>query len=100
MKHTALALAMLLVSATAASADGPRQLLAANDGARGSTAVQTDFWVSTQDRERRRDGRRRGIGAILYSNPDLRGERYIVEGEYMRNLGNTAFNDRAQSLQV
>ena len=100
MKHTALALAMLLVSATAASADGPRHPLAANDGARASTAVQSDFWVSTQDREPRREGRRRGIGAILYSNPDLRGERYIVEGEYMRNLGNTGFNDRAQSLQV
>ncbi|HET8876062.1 MAG TPA: beta/gamma crystallin-related protein [Casimicrobiaceae bacterium] len=100
MKHTALALAMLLVSATAASAEGPRQPLAANEGARGSTVVQNDFWVSTQDRERRRDERRRGIGAILYSNPDLRGERYIIEGEYMRNLGNTGFNDRAQSLQV
>jgi Beta/Gamma crystallin len=100
MKHTLLALALLVVSATAASADGPRQPLAADHRAEASTAVPTDFWIATQDRERRRDGRGRGIGAILYSNPDFRGERYIVEGEYLRNLGNSGFNDRAQSLQV
>jgi hypothetical protein len=100
MKHTLLALALLVVSTTAASADDPRQPLAANHRAEGSTAVPADFWVTTQDRERRRDGRGRGIGAILYSNPDFRGERYIVEGEYLRNLGNSGFNDRAQSLQV
>jgi hypothetical protein len=100
MKHTLLALALLVVSATAAPADGPHQPLAANHRVAASTAVPTDFWVTTQDRERRRDRRGRGIGAILYSNPDLRGERYVVEGEYLRNLGNSGFNDRAQSLQV
>ena len=41
-----------------------------------------------------------GVGAILYSNPDFRGDRYVVAGNYMRDLANTGFNDRAQSLQV
>jgi hypothetical protein len=41
-----------------------------------------------------------GSRAILYSSPDFRGDRYVVDGDYLRNLGNTGFNDRAQSLRV
>jgi len=42
----------------------------------------------------------RGARAVLYSNPQFRGERYVVDGDYLRNLGDTNFNDRAQSLRV
>jgi hypothetical protein len=28
------------------------------------------------------------------------GDRYVIEGDYMRNLADTGFNDRAQSLHV
>ena len=42
----------------------------------------------------------RGVGAVLYSNSDFRGDRYVVDGNYLRDLANTGFNDRAQSLRV
>jgi len=106
MKHTLLATA-LLGFALAASAAGPavhaEQPLATGasppdrvDGA--SAPVRSEYWVKTQNRDRRGGGR--GVGAILYSNPDFRGDRYVVAGDYMRDLANTGFNDRAQSLQV
>lgn len=41
-----------------------------------------------------------GERAVLYSNPDFRGPRYVINGNYMRDLANTGFNDRAQSLRV
>ena len=41
-----------------------------------------------------------GARAILYANSDFRGDRYVIEGNAMPNLGNTGFNDRAQSLRV
>jgi hypothetical protein len=41
-----------------------------------------------------------GSRAILYSNPDFHGERYVVEGNMLPDLANTGFNDRAQSLRV
>lgn len=41
-----------------------------------------------------------GARAVLYSNPDFHGDRYVVDGNYLRDLGNTGFNDRAQSLRV
>ena len=31
---------------------------------------------------------------------DFHGDRYVVQGDYMRDLANTGFNDRAQSLRV
>jgi hypothetical protein len=37
---------------------------------------------------------------VLFSNPDFRGQRYVVDGNYLPNLANTGFNDRAQSLRV
>ena len=106
MKHTLLA-TVLLGLALAASAAGPavhaEQPLATGasppdrvDGA--SAPVRSEYWVKTQNRDRRGGGR--GVGAILYSNPDFRGDRYVVAGNYMRDLANTGFNDRAQSLQV
>ena len=41
-----------------------------------------------------------GSRAVLYSNQGLRGERFVIEGNYMPNLERTGFNDRAQSLRV
>lgn len=46
------------------------------------------------------DGWGGGERAILYSNPDFRGDRYVIDNEYMRDLANTGFNDRAQSLRI
>ena len=41
-----------------------------------------------------------GSRAVLYSNPDFRGERFVVDGNLLPDLANTGFNDRAQSLRV
>jgi beta/gamma crystallin len=41
-----------------------------------------------------------GVRAILYSNPDFRGDRFVVDENVMPNLANSGFNDRAQSLRV
>jgi hypothetical protein len=38
--------------------------------------------------------------AVLFSNPDFRGERFVVDGNVLPDLANTGFNDRAQSLRV
>lgn len=45
-------------------------------------------------------GDQRRVGAVLYSNTDFRGDRYVIQGNYMRDLANTGFNDRAQSVHV
>ncbi|HXR56944.1 MAG TPA: beta/gamma crystallin-related protein [Casimicrobiaceae bacterium] len=65
---------------------------------RVSSAREAGF-VPTQGRPNDR-GRDRGVGAVLFSNSDFRGDRYVVQGNYMRDLANTGFNDRAQSLRV
>jgi hypothetical protein len=41
-----------------------------------------------------------GARAVLYSNPEFRGERYVVDDNVLPDLANTGFNDRAQSLRV
>ena len=41
-----------------------------------------------------------GSRAILFSNPEFRGERYVVDDNVLPDLANTGFNDRAQSLRV
>ena len=41
-----------------------------------------------------------GVRVILYSNPDFRGDRYVIDQNYLRDLANTGFNDRAQSMRV
>jgi hypothetical protein len=56
-------------------------------------------------RDRGRDGRwshdgRRGARAVIYSNRDFGGDRFVVDGNSVPNLGKTGFNDRAQSLRV
>ena len=43
------------------------------------------------------DGRAR---AVLYSNPDFRGEQFVIDGNVLPDLANSGFNDRAQSLRV
>lgn len=59
------------------------------------TALAAPAFVEAQARPHDR-----GVGAILYSNSDFRGDHYVVEGNYLRDLANTGFNDRAQSLRV
>ena len=64
-------------------------------GVNGASFVQVQ-----QYRER---GPRGGGGrpdAVLFSNPDFHGDRWIIEGDYMADFANTGFNDRAQSLRV
>jgi hypothetical protein len=107
MKQALLATALLVVSVAAFAADPGVQAPAASaiaaslPGRVTSVPVRADAWVQTQGRYDERDrGRGRGIGAVLYSNPDFRGDRYTVQGDYMRDLANTGFNDRAQSLAV
>lgn len=66
-------------------------------------AVNGAAWAPVQyDRDRRGRGRGGGGGpdAVLFSNPDLRGQRFIIDGDYLPDLANTGFNDRAQSLHV
>jgi hypothetical protein len=41
-----------------------------------------------------------GVRAILFEGPNLTGRSYVVEGDVLRDLGNTGFNDRASSLRV
>jgi len=41
-----------------------------------------------------------GARAILFSQPGMRGREYVVDGNVVRDLGNTGFNDRASSLRV
>ena len=107
MKQALLATALLVVSVAAFAADPGVQAPAASaiaaslPGRVTSVPLRADAWVQTQGRYDERDrGRGRGIGAVLYSNPDFRGDRYTVQGDYMRDLANTGFNDRAQSLAV
>lgn len=47
--------------------------------------------------EGRRHGRER---VVLFSNRDFRGARFVVDGDSLRNLGDTGFNDRAQSMRI
>jgi hypothetical protein len=79
MKRTLLAAAVLLATAGVSTAQN---------------------FVQTQGRPPHDRGRDAGVGAVLYSNSDFRGDRYVVQGDYMRDLANTGFNDRAQSLRV
>jgi hypothetical protein len=41
-----------------------------------------------------------GARAVLYSNPGFQGDSYVIESDYLPDLANTGFNDRAQSLRV
>jgi hypothetical protein len=105
MKQSLLATALLAASMAAPAAAAPLQPSpsAATADARMERAAATvnNGWVNTQEHARRHEERRgRGIGAVLYSDPDFRGGRFAVQGDYMRNLADTGFNDRAQSLQV
>jgi hypothetical protein len=106
MKQSLLATALMAASMAASATAAPLQRAttsAPTADARFERAAATvnNGWVNTQGPERRRDERRgRGIGAVLYSDPDFRGGRFAVQGDYMRNLADTGFNDRAQSLQV
>lgn len=65
---------------------------------RVSSAREMGDWGPPPEHGERRWGR--GARVVLYSNPDFHGDRYVVDGNYLRNLGDTRFNDRAQSLRV
>ena len=69
-----------------------------NDGA----VANSGSWAPVQyERDRRGRGRRGGgPDAVLFSNPDMRGQRFVIDGDYLPDLANTGFNDRAQSLHV
>ena len=56
-------------------------------------------WVDTQSNDHH-DRRERGPEAVLFSNPDFNGDRWVINGDYLPDLANTGFNDRAQSLRV
>ena len=43
---------------------------------------------------------RGGPRAVLFSEPNFRGERFLVDSNVLRNLEGTGFNDRAQSLSI
>lgn len=57
-------------------------------------------WAPVQYERNRRGRERGGPDAVLFSNPDLRGQRFVIDGDYLPDLANTGFNDRAQSLHV
>jgi hypothetical protein len=41
-----------------------------------------------------------GARAILFSQPGLRGRDFVIDGNVVRDLANSGFNDRASSLRV
>jgi hypothetical protein len=41
-----------------------------------------------------------GARAVLYENRDFGGRSFVVDGNVMRDLANSGFNDRASSLRV
>ena len=67
--------------------------------AQSTNAVADSSWLPVQYGEHR-GNRGRGPDAILFSNPDFHGDRYVIDGDYMPDLANSGFNDRAQSLRV
>lgn len=42
----------------------------------------------------------REIRAVLYSNAGFQGQQFVISGDIVRNLANTGFNDRAQSIRI
>ena len=62
-----------------------------------SSAREVSDWGAPPERGGHWGG---GVRVILYSNPDFRGDRYVIDQNYLRDLGNTGFNDRAQSMRV
>jgi hypothetical protein len=66
-----------------------------------SSAREVGGWGPAPQAERgERHDWGHGSRVILYSNPNFQGERYVVNGDYLRDLANTGFNDRAQSMRV
>lgn len=73
---------------------------------RVSSAREVRDW--SRDNRWGREGRddrwaregRHGARAVIYSNRDFRGDRFVVNRDYLPNLANNGFNDRAQSLRV
>jgi hypothetical protein len=66
-----------------------------------SSAREVRDWHADRGRDGRwaHEGRHRSR-AVIFSNPDFRGDRFVVAGNYVPDLANSGFNDRAQSLRV
>jgi hypothetical protein len=64
---------------------------------RVSSAREVRDW--SRDNRWGREGRHRAR-AVIYSNRDFSGDRFVVNRDYLPNLANNGFNDRAQSLRV
>jgi len=109
MNRTVLIVALAAAASTAAIA-APAGIAGAAveasgvNGMSNAATVGGSTWIDTQYGERRsgerRGGRRGGPDAVLFSNPDLRGQRFVIDGDYVPDLANTGFNDRAQSLHI
>lgn len=97
-----LLISVLAAATISAATIGPASAGESRNGA--SQAVDPapnavgNSWVDTQ--QRGRGGRRGGPDAVLFSNPDFQGERFVIDGDYLPDLANSGFNDRAQSLRV
>lgn len=66
-----------------------------------SSVRELGGWGEAPRHEGRGEGRwGGGSRAVLFSNPDFRGERYVIDDNVLPDLANSGFNDRAQSLRV
>ena len=94
----------LVIAALAASSFGLAGASYAASTADATTvagaSVSGSSWVNTQNREYHGGERRGGPDAVLFTNPDFGGQRFVIDGDYMPDLANTGFNDRAQSVRV
>jgi len=94
----------LVIAALAASSFGLAGAAYAASTADATTlagaSVSGSSWVNTQNREYHGGERRGGPDAVLFTNPDFGGQRFVIDGDYMPDLANTGFNDRAQSVRV
>src|SRR4051812_20387714 len=100
MKKNLLVVAIAAAAASVASI-GSVGAVADEAVAQATNAVADSSWLPVQYGDHRgNQGRGRGPEAILFSNPEFHGDRFVVDGDYMPDLANTGFNDRAQSLRV
>jgi beta/gamma crystallin len=107
MKRTLVTIALaglfptLGVAVPAAAAEGQAdgtQAIAKN--VNEASVVNGGSFVQVQQYGNRGGPRGGRPEAVLFSNPDFNGDRWIIRGDYMADFANTGFNDRAQSLRV
>ena len=100
MKAHLLVVAFAAVATSAGAAGTAHAARGATD--ESANAAGDSAWVNVQygDRREHHDGRRGGPDAVLFTNPDFHGDRFVVDGDYLPDLANSGFNDRAQSLRI